>query len=43
MGVKGLAPKDFFKFYGDLLLNLSKPVDVVDLSEKSRFVDIVKI
>jgi len=32
IAVEGIAPKDFFKYYGDLLLQLSKPVDVIDLS-----------
>jgi uncharacterized protein len=42
IGVEGIEPKDFFAFYGDLICALSKPVDVVDLSTKSRFVELVK-
>lgn len=42
IAVEGIDPKDFFKYYGDLLLNLSKPVDVIDLSETSKFVTLVK-
>ena len=42
LGVEGIDPKDFFAFYGELLCALSKPVDVVDLSGKSRFVDLVR-
>ena len=42
IGVEGVADKDFFAFYGDLLFALSKPVDVVDLSERSRFVELVR-
>jgi len=42
IAVEGISTKDFFKYYGDLLLNLSKPVDVIDLSETSRFVSLVK-
>ena len=41
LGVKGVEPKLFFKFYGDLIMSLSKPVDLVDLSHKSKFNDIV--
>jgi predicted nucleotidyltransferase len=37
LGVKGIEPRFFFRFYGDLILGLSKPVDLVDLSKKSRF------
>jgi predicted nucleotidyltransferase len=42
IGVEGIEEKDFFTFYGELLCALSKPVDVVDLSAKSRFVDLVR-
>ena len=42
LGVKGIVPKLFFKFYGELLRNLSKPVDLVDLSKKSLFNQIVE-
>ena len=42
LAVEGITPRDFFKYYGDLLLALSKPVDVIDLSEKSRFVTMVE-
>jgi uncharacterized protein len=37
LAVEGIAPADFFIFYGDLLFNVSKPVDLIDLSSKSRF------
>lgn len=42
LGVKGIAPELFFKFYGELLRNLSKRVDLVDLSKKCLFNDLVK-
>ena len=42
LGVEGVAGKDFFAFYGELMFALSKPVDVVDRSVKSLFVDLVK-
>jgi len=42
IGVEGVKGKDFFAFYGELLCALSKPVDVIDLSVKSRFVEIVR-
>ncbi|NIM12764.1 MAG: hypothetical protein GTO45_11720 [Candidatus Aminicenantes bacterium] len=42
IAVEGVPPKDFFSFYGDLMLSLSKPVDVIDLSGASKFVEIVK-
>jgi hypothetical protein len=34
-------PNVFFKFYGELMRNLSKPVDLVDLSGKSLFNQII--
>lgn len=37
LGVKGLKPNYFFKFYADLFKSLKKPVDLIDLSKKSRF------
>jgi predicted nucleotidyltransferase len=37
LAVEGIRPKVFFKFYGELMRNLSKPVDLVDLSRKSLF------
>ena len=42
LAVEGISAKDFFSFYGDLMLSLSKPVDVIDLSQKSKFVTIVR-
>lgn len=42
IGVEGIAEKDFFAFYGELLCTLSKPVDVVDLSSSSRFVELIE-
>jgi len=42
LGVKGIQPQLFFKFYGELLRNLSKEVDLVDLSEKSLFNELVE-
>lgn len=39
IAVEGIADKDFFAFYGELLFALSKPVDVVDLSKKTRFIE----
>ena len=42
IAVEGINPMDFFDYYGDLLLKLSKPVDVIDLSEVSKFVTLVR-
>jgi len=37
LAVKGIEPALFFKFYGELMRQLSKPVDLVDLSQKTLF------
>jgi predicted nucleotidyltransferase len=41
IGVEGIEEKDFYLFYGELLFALSKPVDVIDLSQKTRFVELI--
>jgi predicted nucleotidyltransferase len=41
LGVEGVEPLMFYKFYRDLMFALSKPVDLVDLSKKSKFNDLV--
>jgi predicted nucleotidyltransferase len=41
IAVEGIPDKDFFAFYGELLFEVSKPVDVVDLSRKTKFIDLV--
>jgi predicted nucleotidyltransferase len=42
IGIEGIDPREFFDYYGDLLLKLSKPVDVIDLSIVSKFATLVK-
>jgi len=42
IAVEGISHKDFFKYYGDLLLQLSKPVDVIDLGGSSKFINLIK-
>jgi len=42
IGVKGIKPEYFFKFYGELLSTLSKPIDIVDLDEKNFFNKLVE-
>lgn len=42
IAIEGIADKDFFAFYGELLCALSKPVDVVDLSKSSKFIELIK-
>ena len=42
IGVKGIRSELFFKFYGELIQKLPKPVDVIDLSKDSLFVDLIE-
>lgn len=42
IAVEGVSPKELFKYYGDLLLQLSKPIDVIDLSGSSKFINLIK-
>jgi len=42
LGVKGVDPKLFFKFYGELSRHLSKELDLVDLSTQSLFNTLVE-
>lgn len=42
IGVKGIEPGLFFDFYAELYKNLSKPVDLIDLSKKSLFSNLIE-
>ena len=37
IGIKGIEPNRFFDFYGELLLALSKRIDIIDLSKENSF------
>jgi len=41
IGVEGIEEKSFYAFYGELLCALSKPVDIIDLSKKTRFIELI--
>jgi hypothetical protein len=42
LAIEGVADANCFAFYGDLMCALSKPVDVIDLSKKSKFTEMVR-
>jgi len=42
LAVEGIPAKNFFSFYGDLLFSLPKPVDLIDLSQDSKFNRLVR-
>ena len=41
LGVTGVSDALFFKFYGELINALSKPVDLIDLEDGSSFSSMV--
>lgn len=41
IAVEGIEDKDFYAFYGELIYSLSKPVDVIDLSKKTKFIELI--
>ncbi len=41
LAVDGLPDKLFFKFYSELIFKLSQPVDLVDISKKTKFSEIL--
>jgi len=42
LAVEGLPPERFFDFYGRLYFELSKPVDLVDLSQNPPIAAIIR-
>ena len=42
IAVEGIPPKEFYRYYGDLLFALSKSIDVIDLSGTSKFLQLIK-
>ena len=41
LAVEGVASKDYYRYCGELIMALTKPVDIVDLSVPCKFVDII--
>lgn len=42
LAVEGVRPELFYRFYGDLLMELPRPVDLVDMKDGLPVVDDVK-
>lgn len=42
LAVRGISPGQFFDFYGKLLRHLSKEVDIINLSKRSRFTEMIE-
>ncbi len=41
LAVEGLPEKFFFQFYGELISDLSMPVDLVDMGRKTMFTGLI--
>jgi predicted nucleotidyltransferase len=41
LAVEGIAPADYYRYCGELMMSLTKPVDIVDLSVPCKFVDLI--
>ena len=41
LAIEGVAPKDYYRYCGELMMALTKPVDIVDLSVPCKFIDII--
>ncbi|MGB2841703.1 MAG: nucleotidyltransferase domain-containing protein [Halobacteriota archaeon] len=37
IGIKGIEPELFFRFYGELLLEITMPIDIVNLDKDNPF------
>jgi len=42
LAVDGIEDSLFFKFYGELIFSMSKPVDLIDLKKKSLLNEMIK-
>lgn len=42
IAVSGVAARDFFRFYADLICAIAKPVDLVDLDKDSLFTRLIQ-
>lgn len=42
LAVEGIPDSQFFKFYGELIFSLSKPVDLIDLKKQNLLSEIIK-
>ena len=42
IAVKGIKPENFFKFYAEIFKRATKPVDLINLNDKSAFNSLVE-
>lgn len=41
LAIEGVASKDYYRYCGELMMALTRPVDIVDLSVPCKFNDII--
>lgn len=41
LAIDGIASKDYYRYCGELMMSLARPVDIVDLSVSCKFVDMI--
>lgn len=42
IAVTGIPGGDFFEIFGELMMSLDHPVDLINLEKRTRFVDLLK-
>ena len=42
IGISGIKPERFFEFYGELILEITMPIDVVNLDKENSFNKLVE-
>lgn len=42
IAVTGIPRGDFFEIFGELMMSLDHPVDLINLGKRTRFVDLLK-
>ena len=42
LAVTGIRKEDFFEIFGELMMSLDHPVDLINLEKKNRFVNYLK-
>ncbi len=42
IAVTGIPKRDFFEIFGELVMSLDHPVDLINLEKRTRFVDLLK-
>ena len=42
LGVEGLAPERFYRFYSEIDNAVSRPVDLVDLRDRNKFTELIR-